>query len=163
MKTLLLNASYEPLAVIPLQRAVVLVLDDKAELVEADGEIRSPSTTLPRPSVIRLTRYVKVPFRGTLPLTKKGVLARDNHRCVYCDARASTVDHVVPQARGGRDEWTNLVAACAPCNQDKGDSLLSELGWSLPYEPYAPKGRRWVVVAYVKVQPSWEPYLAAWS
>jgi 5-methylcytosine-specific restriction endonuclease McrA len=158
--TLLLNATYEPLCVVPLRRAVVLVLAEKAEIVEKGaGNVRSASHAVPVPSVIRLTTYVRVPYRARLPLTRPALLARDHHRCAYCGRRADTVDHVVPRSRGGRHLWENVVAACRVCNGRKGDRLLAELGWRLPHDPVAPRGTCWLVVAVGTVDPAWAPYL----
>jgi 5-methylcytosine-specific restriction endonuclease McrA len=128
--TLVLNASYEPLCIVPLRRAVVLVLAEKAVVVE-EGEtlLRSERLAMNAPTVVRLSRYVRVPYRRAVPLTRRAVLARDGHRCAYCSARADTIDHVLPRSRGGGHIWTNVVAACARCNHRKGDRLLSEMGW----------------------------------
>jgi 5-methylcytosine-specific restriction endonuclease McrA len=159
-RTLLLNATYEPLAVVPIRRAVVLVLARKAVVVEhGQGEMRSERERVPIPAVIRLTRYVKVPYRRAVPLTRNAILNRDRHRCAYCEGRASTVDHVVPRSRGGRHEWANVVAACSRCNNRKGDALLPELGWKLRRRPTEPMVTGWVIVGIGRLEPSWEPYL----
>jgi 5-methylcytosine-specific restriction endonuclease McrA len=160
-----LNASFEPLAIVDVGRAVVLVLTDKATVVEhGTGVLRSPSTTLRVPSVIRLTRYVRVPYRSIVPVTNHGVLARDNHRCVYCrKARATTVDHVVPRSRGGAARsWDNQRAACQRCNHRKGDRLLSELGWPEPEPVATPTSQVWLIVAVASLEQEWRPYLSAW-
>jgi 5-methylcytosine-specific restriction endonuclease McrA len=160
MQTLLLNASYEPLCVISVRRAVVLVLADKADVVaEADGRFRSARTSVPAPSVIRLRGYVRVPYRATLPLNRRNLVARDRGRCAYCGGRGDTIDHVIPRSRGGRHEWTNVVAACQPCNGRKGDKLLAELGWTLPSTPVAPKGWSWLVLGVATVDPAWTTWL----
>jgi 5-methylcytosine-specific restriction endonuclease McrA len=159
--TLVLNASYEPLCVVPIRRAVVLVLAEKAEMIEmGEGFLHSATSAIPIPHVVRLSRYVRVPYRRPIPLTRRAVLARDAHRCVYCAVRADTVDHVVPRSRGGRNEWTNVVAACARCNHRKGDRLLAELGWSLPSAPAQPSATVAVVLGWAKRDPSWDRYLA---
>ena len=130
--TLVLNATYEPLCIVPLRRAVVLVLAGKADIVEVRaGYLHSERLAIPSPDVVRLSRYVRIPYRGGAALTRRAVLDRDEHRCAYCQARADTVDHVVPRSRGGRHEWTNVVAACSRCNHRKGNRLLSEIGWAL--------------------------------
>ena len=140
MHTLLLNASYEPLTVISVRRAVVLVLTDKADLVTAgEGCFRSPSTSVPVPSVIRLRGFVRVPYRATLPLNRKNLLARDHGRCAYCENRGETVDHVVPRSRGGMDTWENLVWSAKDVNQRKADRLPHEAGLKLLTVPRAPK------------------------
>ena len=162
--TLLLNASFEPLRVISWKRAVLLVLQEKAEVLEEDEEpLRSASSELRMPKVIRLLRFVKVPFRATVPLTKRSLLARDNHRCAYCKRHnASTIDHVIPRSRGGEHRWENVVAACSRCNSDKDDRLLSELHgprWELDFTPHAPKGTVWLLLGVTERSEAWEPYL----
>ena len=122
--TLVLNATYEPLCIVPLRRAIVLVLSGKAIVIEdSEQRIHSARLNLPAPTVVRLARFVRVPYRGAAALTRRAVLERDGHRCVYCERGADTIDHVVPRSRGGRNEWTNVVAACARCNHRKGDKL----------------------------------------
>ena len=49
--------------------------------------------------------------------------------CNYCGQkcrrpRSRTIDHVTPRVHGGRDDWTNLAAACARCNNTKGEMTL---------------------------------------
>lgn len=167
--TLLLNASYEPLGGISMQRAVVLVLTGRAEVVEeGDRLIRSPTTVLAEPVVIRLVRYVKrvvAASRRPIPVSRTRVLERDRYTCQYCDDDADTIDHVVPRSRGGATSWTNLVAACSPCNAEKGNRLLSELGWSLPREPVAVRERTVVLRTTLPVatRAEWTPYLTAWA
>ena len=132
----MLNATYEPLCVVPLRRAVVLVLAEKAVVVESgDGMMRSPRASMPVPTVVRLSRYVRVPYRREVPLTRRAVLDRDSHQCVYCGIRADTIDHVKPRSRGGMHVWTKVVSACARCKHRKCDRLLSELGWHLAAMP----------------------------
>lgn len=160
---LLLNASFEPLTAIPVRRAVVLVLGGKAEAVEEGGTvIHSATLEVPIPSVIRLRYFVHIPYRGRVPLTRRGVLRRDEYRCAYCGNRAETIDHVVPRSRGGQHVWENVVAACKAHNMRKGNSLLSELGWSLHTAPAAPKGPRWLA-GLDRIDPVWVPYLGDWA
>ena len=159
MTVLLLNASYEPLRVISMKRAVVLVLQDKAEIIEADEEpVRSATFEMLRPSVIRLVSYVNLPYRAKVPLNRRTLATRDRHTCQYCGNHGNTIDHVIPRSRGGRHEWTNVVLACGPCNFTKSDRLLSELGWALPSQPSVPKTR--LVIGMVERNPAWEPHLA---
>ena len=115
MRTLVLNAGYEPLAVVSFRRALVLVMNGKATVLETDGEhpVFGIDDRWDRPSVIVLRRYVRVPHSRQVPLTRRGVLRRDGHRCAYCGASASTIDHVMPRSRAaptrGRTWWR---AAC---------------------------------------------------
>jgi 5-methylcytosine-specific restriction endonuclease McrA len=159
--TLLLNGDYSPLRVVSLKRGVSLVLAGKAEVIEEDEDevLRSSRMQMAAPTVIRLTRFVKVPYRATLPLTRKNLIARDLGKCGYCGRSGNTIDHIIPRSRGGRHEWNNVVLACSPCNGKKGDKLLSELRWELRVTPKAPRGLVWFVVG-LEVDPTWQPYLA---
>ena len=157
---LVLNASYEPLCVVSEHRAVVLLLAAKAVAVQESGAVlHSASTEVGVPSVVRLTRFVKVPYRQSVPLTRRGVLARDLHRCVYCGATATSIDHVQPRSRGGPHVWENVVAACRHCNHSKADRTLAELGWSLRHPPQAPSGVAWRILGQRTVDPRWHEYL----
>lgn len=157
---LVLNATYEPLCVVPLRRAVVLVLAEKAIVIEAgEGVMRSERQSMPVPTVVRLSRYVRVPYRREVPLTRRAVLDRDLHACVYCGSRADTIDHVRPRSRGGEHTWSNVVAACARCNHRKGDRLLTEIGWRLLVAPVQPPATVAVVLGWTKRDPAWGRYL----
>ncbi|MCW2526659.1 MAG: endonuclease [Pseudonocardiales bacterium] len=159
--TLVLNASYEPLCIVALRRAVVLVLSEKAIVVEAGEQIlHSERQEIVAPAVVRLARYVRVPYRRSVPLSRRAVMDRDAHNCAYCPARADTIDHVVPRSRGGRHEWTNVVAACARCNHRKGDRLLHEIGWKLDEPAREPASTVALVLGWASRDPRWDPYLA---
>lgn len=162
MRTLVLNAGYEPLAVVSFRRAIVLVLAGKAAVVEnGPHPVVSETLTVPRPSVIVLARYVKVPHGRVIPVSRRGVLRRDEHRCGYCDSHATTIDHVLPRSRGGQDSWENLVACCVRCNNVKGNRTPEEMGWTLSVRPRPPRGPAWVVRGADVREPSWEEYLGA--
>ena len=157
---LVLNATYEPLCVVSSRRAAVLVLTAKAVAVAVgDGLLHSERTVMAVPAVVRLARYVKVPYRATVPLTRKAVFARDGGRCAYCGAAATSLDHVVPRSRGGTHTWDNVVSACGRCNHVKADRGISELGWRLTTVPTVPAGSAWRVVGARRVDPRWRPYL----
>ena len=157
---LVLNATYEPLAVVPSRRAAVLVLSDKADILDASGEeLHSARTTVALPLVVRLRYFVKVPYHRNVALSRRGVFARDGHRCQYCGDRAETLDHVVPRSRGGVHTWDNVVAACRPCNVHKADRLLTETRMALRSSPSVPRQLSWILVAAGQVPSAWEPYL----
>ena len=161
-RVLLLNATFEPLAVVTAKRAVVLMLTGKAECVEAalDAAFHSENLTVPAPSVMRLSRYVRVPYRRAVPMTRAGVLRRDGRRCAYCAKRADTIDHVVPRSRGGTHTWDNCVAACRSCNSRKADRLIEEIGWTLDFVPKPPdRAAGGILVLAVEPLPAWEPWL----
>ena len=157
---LVLNATYEPLCVVSARRAVVLVLAGKAIAVEAGAEeVHSEHLALRVPVVVRLTRFVRVPYRARVPLTRRAVFARDGGRCVYCSAPATSIDHVVPRSRGGEHVWENVVSCCRRCNHAKADRALRELGWPLRRPPRAPTGAAWRVLGTGRMHPCWRPYL----
>ncbi|MFZ7087558.1 HNH endonuclease [Curtobacterium sp. RRHDQ10] len=163
MRTLVLNAGYEPLAVISFRRALVLVMNQKASVVtvDADHPVFGSSSSFDRPSVIILTRYVRIPQSRLVPVSRRGVLRRDANRCGYCGRHATTIDHVQPRSRGGEDSWENLVACCLTCNNVKGDRTPREMGWALRFRPKAPHGTAWVVRGIERPQPDWDEYLIA--
>ena len=163
-RALLLNASHEPLCVVPMRRAVVLVLKEKAEIVVRNGaELHSERVTLPVPSVIRLNHYVRVPYRSRVPLSRRAVFARDGHKCQYCNRAAENIDHVMPRSRGGPHAWDNVVASCRACNARKEDRLPAEAGLTLKHPPREPHADLWVVATAGTIDPAWEPFLPASS
>src|SRR5580658_3479870 len=114
-RVLLLNVTYEPLTTVGLRRAVCLVLGDKAEIVHNDPGgrlLHSAAIEVVTPSVIRLRRYIRIPQRNRVPLTRAALMRRDNYKCAYCARHAETIDHVIPRSRGGGHAWENCVAAC---------------------------------------------------
>jgi len=161
-RTLVLNAGYEPLSVVSFRRALILVMNGRAVVIERDRghPVRSVDGTWERPSVIVLTRYVKMPHNRHIPVSRRGVLRRDAHRCSYCGNAATTIDHVLPRSRGGQDAWENLVACCLSCNNSKGDRTPAEMGWRLLQPPKIPFGTAWLVRGIERPQPHWEGYLA---
>ncbi|MFF0294868.1 HNH endonuclease [Kitasatospora sp. NPDC004615] len=157
---LVLNASYEPLGVVSMRRALILVLNHKAIALEDAGTtLHSATSAVPAPSVVKLTRFVRVPYRGPVPLTRRALFARDHGRCVYCGAAATSVDHVIPRSRGGQHRWDNVVAACRRCNHTKADRHLADLGWRMKRPPAAPSGLAWRVIGTGIKDPRWRPYL----
>jgi len=132
-----------------MRRAQRLVLDGKAEIIEADSGrfVHSERLTLPRPAVIRLVRFIHVPRRFRRQVTNTFLFARDRYRCQYCGRTAAelrpreslTRDHLIPMSRGGTNDWTNVVTACSPCNTRKGNRMPEEIGMhplSAPVEPH---------------------------
>jgi 5-methylcytosine-specific restriction endonuclease McrA len=158
-RVLVLNAGYQPLNLVNLRRALVLVLKNKAEVLEEDGKVlRSEKLSFPAPSVIRLVYYVKVPCRE-VSLSRRAVFARDNYTCQYCGGRAESIDHVVPRSRGGEHSWENMVAACRRCNTRKMNRLPAEAGLKLKRKPTRPHRYLWILSTAGDIHPSWTPYL----
>ena len=161
-RSLVLNATYEPLCVVASRRALVLVLAERAELVHSSERyFHSERLSLPEPSVVRLSRYVRVPYQTRVALNRRAVFARDGHKCQYCGATAENIDHVVPRSRGGSHTWDNVVASCRPCNARKEDRTPHEAGLVLRSHPTQPRERMWAVIAGGFLRPDWEQYLGA--
>jgi 5-methylcytosine-specific restriction endonuclease McrA len=163
-RVLVLNASYEPLNVCSVRRAVVLILKEKAELLEqGERRLHSESLTLPHPVVIRLVTYVRVPRdRAKRRITRRAVFARDSWTCQYCGTTSHlTVDHVIPRSRGGPSDWENIVTSCAPCNRRKGNRTPVETGVHPRRKPKAPGPAIFIRVAAPVVPPAWQQYLLA--
>lgn len=159
----MLNQDYRALAVCGVERAAVLVLLHKAELVaaRADRALRTARSAYPWPSVVRLKSYVHVPFRRIL-LTRRNVLRRDGNRCQYCGHRERlTLDHVVPRSRGGPDAWDNLVAACVPCNNRKGNRTPDEASMPLSRAPFRPSHVMFLRDYVGTMEDTWKPFLYA--
>ena len=135
---LVLNADLGPLHRVSLRHAVRMLCREVAVVHEAEPDIRLG--VFPVPKIVRLVRYVVTRWRySTGPAwSRPGVLNRDARRCGYCAGPASTVDHILPRCRGGRNTWANTVAACSGCNQRKGDRTPVEAGLTLRVTPTAP-------------------------
>ena len=148
MGCLALNASFEPLTILPVERALRLVIDAKAEVLEVDARrfFRSQWQEIPCPVVIRLARFVHVPHRFRRQVTNTFLFARDGYRCQYCarhradlrDREFLTRDHVVPLSSGGGNGWDNVVTACSTCNNRKAHHLPEQCGMFPKRPPLEP-------------------------
>ncbi len=167
---LLLNASYEPLSVLPIRRAVSLWMRGRVDGVSEDAVvIRAAESGVSLPPVIRLRKYINVPQRKSR-WSRMGVLRRDGFTCIYCGLKAGqtqkgrvinqrdfTIDHIVPKSRGGRNSWVNTACACPRCNGRKGNRLPHEAGMKLLWEPKTPRVD--YLVAAGDIPDSWKIYL----
>ena len=162
---LVLNASYEPINVCTVRRATVLLLKSKAEVIEiGTRDLHWATGSLPRPVVIRLVTYVRIPRDAhSRKITRRAIFARDQWTCQYCGSARSnlTVDHVIPRSKGGDTGWDNIVTCCAPCNRRKGDRLPKHAGMHPRHAPRAPSSTIFVHVAVPRVPDAWQPYLVA--
>ncbi len=159
-RALILNATFEPLGIVSTRRALLLILDTRAELVHAtERHFRSEHACLPEPSVVRLARYVRVPHDRTVAVNRRTVFARDGHRCQYCGDTAESIDHVLPRSRGGPHTWDNVVAACRRCNTKKEARLPHEAGMVLRCLPAPPRHRIWLLALSGGGRSEWAPYL----
>lgn len=164
-RVLVLNASYEPINVCTVRRAAVLILKRRAEVLEAGGwALHAESLTLPRPVVIRLLAYVRVPRDAhRRRITRRAVFARDLWTCQYCGHERGhlTVDHVIPRSKGGASSWDNIVTCCAPCNRRKGDRLPDQANMVPLQAPRAPGPSIFIRVAAPSIPHAWQQYLPA--
>ena len=139
---LVLNASYEAINICNLRRAIVLIFKGVAcAEEETEHEIRAASMVIRAPAVIRLLKYVRIPYKA-VRFSRRNVLLRDRFMCQYCGkefaAALLTLDHVVPISQGGKTQWENVVTACKTCNTKKGNRRPLEAGMSLLKKPKAP-------------------------
>ncbi|MDQ7816123.1 MAG: HNH endonuclease [Melioribacteraceae bacterium] len=145
-----------------VKKAIILVFLGKAELI-ADNQrkkIHSISSAFPWPTVIRLNDFIRVPYKKII-LTRRNILKRDGHKCAYCGRGdlPLTIDHVIPKSKGGDESWENLVAACLPCNNRKGDRTPDEVEMHLRIRPYTPNHIMFIKNTVGRVDETWKPYL----
>jgi 5-methylcytosine-specific restriction endonuclease McrA len=162
-RVLVLNATYEPLSIVSVQRALVLLLKEKAELIEsAEERLHAARASFPMPLVIRLVYYVRIPRQVTMAPTRRLVLMRDNHTCQYCGAAGSqallTMDHLLPRSRGGQTTWENVVIACRTCNMRKGDRTPEEAGMTLHRRPGRPHYMAFLLLGEARSRELWGKY-----
>ncbi|MDW7997654.1 MAG: HNH endonuclease [Bacteroidota bacterium] len=161
-KVLVLNRGYEPVSVCSVKKAILLLVLAKAEIVESRNglTLRSVSAVYPLPSVIRLTAYVRVPYKH-VELTRRNIMRRDSFQCQYCGTMdvLLTIDHIIPRSRGGTDSWENLVCACIRCNNLKGDRTPEEAGMQLLRFPRHPHPILFLKQFVGKLEEEWRPYL----
>ncbi len=162
-KVLVLNSSYEPLTVCNAQKALVLLFGGKAVPVAHHPErvVHTFSRTYPLPTIVRLSVFVRIPFRRIM-LNRKNIFLRDNFRCQYCGKTGApmTIDHILPRSRGGESTWENLITACPRCNTVKGDRTPREAGMLLLKQPIKPN-HLILFTQYLSplVKEDWKPYL----
>ena len=160
---LVLNASYEPLRLVSVRRAMILLLQEKAELVEATAQrLRAQGMAFAVPLVVRLVRYVAIPRHRQLPCSRRGVLARDRETCQYCGAQPGrahlAIDHVLPHALGGSTIWENVVAACASCNHRKANRTPEQAGMALAGVPRRPSYVAFALLGALERHAVWQKY-----
>lgn len=158
----MLNQNYEAMSICNVQRAVVLLILGKAELISAKDhrQISSIRYAVPYPSVVRLRIYIHVPYKKIV-LSRKNILRRDLYKCQYCGRSdlALTLDHVIPRSKGGDDSWENLVTACVKCNNKKGDRTPEDAGMAMKKRPSKPSHITYMKHFAGRVDEHWKPYL----
>lgn len=162
LPVLVLNQNYEPLNICRARRAVVLIYQGKAEMLEdGSGFIHSATFAYAIPSVIRLPYFIKRP-RPKRRLTRFEVFNRDNYTCQYCgkESRQLTLDHVIPRHRGGEHTWENVVSACILCNRHKAGRTPEQAGMRLIRRPSPPRDNLpFYIPPHLRSQGQWQKYL----
>lgn len=165
-QVLILNNTYEPLDIVPLQRAVRMLFARKAEIVHDTGrEIHSEKLSFPLPSVLRLLYYIRRPMQK-VALTKKNVLIRDDYTCQYCGLqgeRLMTIDHILPKSKGGPSTWENLCCACMQCNNRKNNRTPADANMKLKRKPHEPRYIPWVQIKRNTFPDEWHKFLFLYS
>jgi 5-methylcytosine-specific restriction endonuclease McrA len=160
-QVLILNADYSAISICTVPKAFLLVYLNKAELV-ADSEkyqIRTIDRAYPSPSIIRLNKYVNVPYKSVI-LNRNNIFKRDDNACTYCGSpKDLTLDHVMPKSRGGKTSWENLITACKRCNSKKGHQTPEEAKMPLNRKPFRPSFVVFVRSYASKLEDKWLPFL----
>lgn len=156
---LVLNSDFLPVNVTTFKKAFKLIYKGKAEIVEkGDNEAITFRKNYNKPSIIRLVKYVNIPYRKVI-LSRENVFKRDEYRCAYCFASKNlTIDHVFPKSKGGSNDWENLITCCFDCNSKKGDKTLEQAGLKLLFQPFKPSPFYFMYSSY-KDEHKWHPYL----
>ena len=167
MDCLLLNADGQPVTFLPLsaitwQESVSLLWQDKVVVLDwyDDWTVHSEKWQTQVPAVVMLREQRK---RVLYPkFSKNNIFLRDLNTCAYCKTvfhRSDlTLDHVIPQSKGGKTNWTNIVAACGPCNRKKGNQMITPD--FKPWQPtYFELVRRRQQLKFDIRHPSWRTYL----
>jgi len=162
MKTnvLVLNQDYTPLSICSAQRAFVLVFLNKADTIHSyeDANFRTISDSFSIPSVIKINRYINVPYKG-VTLTRQNIFKRDRNRCQYCGSTKDlTIDHIHPRSKGGKTTWKNVVTACSPCNSAKSDLSIEKAGMTLAKQPFKPSPFFYLTDKTGKLREEWKSY-----
>lgn len=160
-RVLVLNFDFSPISVCSVQRAFLLVYLDKAELLAGarGGFLHTVDKAYSMPAVIRLQRYINVPYKGVM-LTRQNIFRRDGHTCQYCGTpKDLTLDHVVPRSKKGGSSWTNLVTACKRCNARKGNFTPEAAGLKLRSKPVRPSYLDFLRHHSGLFQEEWGPFL----
>jgi len=165
---LVLNQSYEPLSICQARRAIVLMLQGKAEMLEnGRGYIHSANDTFPIPSVIKLDFFVKRSYHSEQKLTRFGVFHRDNYTCQYCGKaeKQLTIDHIIPRSLGGQHTWENTTTACIPCNLRKAGRTPEQANMKLLRNPSIPRNNLTFIIPrhYQNRLKEWDKYLAPYE
>ena len=160
-RTLILNATYQPLSIASAKRSISLLLSNKINVIKnSNFEIRSESSTITIPKVAALNYYVKAPYARRVALNRENIFIRDKYICQYCGNQAESIDHIIPKSKGGQHEWQNVVACCKKCNLIKADKYLNQTILKLVQAPLKPERNFWIkTIIGSNPDPEWKEFL----
>lgn len=184
--TLILNRNWQPVNVATVARAVVMLCNETAQVVDPAnyqlytwrdwlqfvpevGEpfIQAVSQRLRVPEVVTLIGYDRLPA-ASVSFSRRNIFKRDRYACQYCGVQPGsedlTIDHVLPRSQGGVSSWENCVLACMACNKRKADRLPEQAGMRLKSRPFRPLWKPLYADHYLRIE-SWSKFLseAYWS
>lgn len=160
-RVLVLNLDHSPVAIVPVQKALVLSILEKVSCLSYYESliIRTVNQEFKYPAVIRLNEYKSIPYKGVL-LNRANLFKRDGHECQYCgSSKHLTIDHVLPKSKGGKTNWTNLITACHRCNVNKGDKTPEQAGLRLRNQPFRPTLSFFIAEYAERHAEEWMPFL----
>jgi 5-methylcytosine-specific restriction endonuclease McrA len=164
-RTLVLSQGFEPVKIVPWQRAMTLLFLGKVEVIEEyDRNVKTTSLVIKIPAVVRLLEAFRR-HKKPVKFSRINIYGRDKYSCQYCGAKKLigdlTYDHVVPRSKGGKTEWTNIVSCCQPCNRKKANRTPAEAGMRLLSTPVRPMATPVLVVAMsaTSMPDAWRDYL----
>ena len=158
--TLVLNRNWQAVNIASVARALTLVWNDNAKIVDAsdfqlynwadwarleplDGMpfIRAVSQRLRVPEIVTLTSFDRLPS-SHVTFSRRNIFKRDRFTCQYCGRQPAqdelTIDHVVPRSQNGQSTWDNCVLACLDCNHRKADRTPQQAKLRLRKTPSRP-------------------------
>lgn len=136
-RCLVIDSAHIARSIIPVQRGFTLFYKGNAEIISNHPEmfgLVDKTLEIYKPSIIKVQQYINIKHQK-VPLNRDNIFKRDDYKCVYCEStevKTFTLDHVIPQSKGGPDTWENLVTACKACNCEKDNLTLEEYGKEIP-------------------------------
>ena len=140
--TLILNRNWQPVNVATVARALVLLWNESARVVDpkdfqlytwedwaklrpraGEDHIQAVRFKLRVPEVVALSDYDRLPV-AHVTFSRRNIFKRDHYACQYCGAQPGseelTIDHVLPRAQGGVSSWENCVLSLHGLQQAEG-------------------------------------------
>lgn len=167
-KVLLLNQSFEPLAILPVKKVLKKLLKGSTSLLVEeyydDLRLVTDKNSFRVPSVVRLSHYLSLKKATKTTTGKKAkIFMRDQYKCFYCNYAGTpetlTVDHIIPKSKGGTSSPDNLITSCKRCNGAKSDTMPDELGIKIPKSLLHSNINYAMLVSAARNNEQWKKYL----